>query len=167
MIMLGAPLIIFTASLLSFQGGITVPGYAAAKGGVAQLTKALANEWAGRNVQVNAIAPGYIATDNTEALRADPVRNPAIVSRIPAGRWGDGATAVRPVAAAGVAIVSGASSACRIASAPRNRARGSFAIACWIASTTPRGSGSIPRGATGTGAGCWMCASIVAIAVDS
>ena len=67
----GAGKIVFTASLLSFQGGITVPGYAAAKGGVAQLTKALANEWAGRNVQVNAIAPGYIATDNTTALRAD------------------------------------------------------------------------------------------------
>jgi 2-dehydro-3-deoxy-D-gluconate 5-dehydrogenase len=85
----GSGKVIFTASLLSFQGGITVPGYAAAKGGVAQLTKALANEWAGRNVQVNAIAPGYIATDNTAALRADPVRNPAILSRIPAGRWGD------------------------------------------------------------------------------
>lgn len=81
--------IIFTASLLSFQGGITVPGYAAAKGGVAQLTKALANEWAAHNVQVNAIAPGYIATDNTTALRNDPVRNPAILARIPAGRWGD------------------------------------------------------------------------------
>jgi 2-deoxy-D-gluconate 3-dehydrogenase len=84
----GAGKIVFTASLLSFQGGITVPGYAAAKGGVAQLTKALANEWAGRNVQVNAIAPGYIATDNTAPLRADPERNPAILSRIPAGRWG-------------------------------------------------------------------------------
>ena len=84
----GAGKIIFTASLLSFQGGITVPGYAAAKGGVAQLTKALANEWAARNVQVNAIAPGYIETDNTAALVADPVRNPAILSRIPAGRWG-------------------------------------------------------------------------------
>jgi 2-deoxy-D-gluconate 3-dehydrogenase len=89
MIQRGAGKIVFTASLLSFQGGITVPGYAAAKGGVAQLTKALANEWAGRNVQVNAIAPGYIATDNTTALRNDPVRNPAILSRIPAGRWGD------------------------------------------------------------------------------
>jgi 2-deoxy-D-gluconate 3-dehydrogenase len=89
MVARGAGKIVFTASLLSFQGGITVPGYAAAKGGVAQLTKALANEWAGRNVQVNAIAPGYIATDNTTALRADPVRNPAILSRIPAGRWGD------------------------------------------------------------------------------
>ena len=81
--------IIFTASLLSFQGGILVPGYAAAKGGVAQLTKALANEWAPHNVQVNAIAPGYVATDNTAALRNDPVRNPAILSRIPAGRWGE------------------------------------------------------------------------------
>lgn len=85
----GGGKIVFTASLLSFQGGITVPGYAAAKGGVGQLTKALANEWAGRNVQVNAIAPGYIATDNTMALRADPVRNPAILARIPAGRWGE------------------------------------------------------------------------------
>jgi len=81
--------IIFTASMLTFQGGITVPGYAAAKGGVGQLTKALANEWAQHNVQVNAVAPGYISTDNTAALRADPVRNPAILSRIPAGRWGD------------------------------------------------------------------------------
>ncbi len=85
----GSGKIIFTASLLSFQGGITVPGYAAAKGGVAQLTKALANEWAPKGVQVNAIAPGYISTDNTAALRADPVRNPAILARIPAGRWGE------------------------------------------------------------------------------
>ena len=85
----GGGKIVFTASLLSFQGGITVPGYAAAKGGVAQLTKALANEWAGKNVQVNAIAPGYIATDNTTALRGDAVRNTAILARIPAGRWGD------------------------------------------------------------------------------
>src|SRR5690349_12288607 len=84
----GAGKIVFTASLLSFQGGITVPGYAAAKGGVAQLTKALANEWAGRGVQVNAIAPGYIATDNTTALRNDADRNAAILARIPAGRWG-------------------------------------------------------------------------------
>ncbi len=80
--------IIFTASLLSFQGGITVPGYAASKGGIAQLTKALANEWAARGVNVNAIAPGYIETDNTAALRADPVRSKAILDRIPAGRWG-------------------------------------------------------------------------------
>ena len=84
----GAGKIIFTASLLSFQGGITVPGYAAAKGGVAQLTKAFANEWAGSNVQVNAIAPGYISTDVTESLREDPIRNPSILARIPAGRWG-------------------------------------------------------------------------------
>jgi 2-deoxy-D-gluconate 3-dehydrogenase len=85
----GSGKIIFTASLLTFQGGITVPGYAAAKGGIGQLTKALANEWAGRGVQVNAIAPGYISTDNTTALRADPARAPAILSRIPAGRWGE------------------------------------------------------------------------------
>ncbi|MEV8100130.1 SDR family oxidoreductase, partial [Kitasatospora sp. NPDC085879] len=80
--------IIFTASLLSFQGGITVPGYTAAKHGVAGLTKALANEWAGRGVNVNAIAPGYIATDNTQALQTDPARSKAILERIPAGRWG-------------------------------------------------------------------------------
>jgi 2-deoxy-D-gluconate 3-dehydrogenase len=80
--------IIFTASLLTFQGGITVPGYAASKGGIGQLTMALANEWAGKGVNVNAIAPGYIATDNTAALRADPVRSEQILSRIPAGRWG-------------------------------------------------------------------------------
>ncbi len=80
--------IIFTASLLSFQGGITVPAYAASKGGVAQVVKALANEWAGRGVHVNGIAPGYIATDVTAALQKDPVRNPAILARIPAGRWG-------------------------------------------------------------------------------
>jgi 2-deoxy-D-gluconate 3-dehydrogenase len=85
----GSGKIIFTASLLTFQGGITVPGYAASKGAIGQLTKALANEWASRGVQVNAIAPGYIATDNTTALRADPVRNPAILARIPAGRWGE------------------------------------------------------------------------------
>jgi 2-deoxy-D-gluconate 3-dehydrogenase len=76
------------ASLLSFQGGITVPGYAAAKGGVAQLTKALANEWAGRGVNVNAIAPGYMVTDNTAPLRADAARSRQILERIPAGRWG-------------------------------------------------------------------------------
>lgn len=85
----GSGKIIFTASLLTFQGGITVPGYAASKGAIGQLTKALANEWAGQGVQVNAIAPGYIRTDNTAALQADPVRNPAISSRIPAGRWGE------------------------------------------------------------------------------
>lgn len=85
----GSGKIIFTASLLTFQGGITVPGYAASKGAIGQLTKALANEWAGRGVNVNAIAPGYIATDNTEALRDDPVRSQQILARIPAGRWGD------------------------------------------------------------------------------
>jgi 2-deoxy-D-gluconate 3-dehydrogenase len=84
----GTGKIIFTASLLSFQGGITVPGYAASKGGVARLTMALSNEWAGRGVCVNAVAPGYIATDNTEALRNDPERAACILSRIPAGRWG-------------------------------------------------------------------------------
>jgi 2-dehydro-3-deoxy-D-gluconate 5-dehydrogenase len=85
----GSGKIVNIASLLSFQGGITVPGYAAAKGGVAQLTKALANEWAGRGVNVNAIAPGYMVTDNTAALRADPTRYRQILERIPAGRWGD------------------------------------------------------------------------------
>jgi 2-deoxy-D-gluconate 3-dehydrogenase len=80
--------IVFTASMLTFQGGVTVPGYAASKGAIGSLTKALANEWAGRGVNVNAIAPGYIATDNTAALQADPERNKAILSRIPAGRWG-------------------------------------------------------------------------------
>jgi len=81
--------IIFTASLLSYQGGITVPGYTAAKHAVAGLTKALANEWAPHGVNVNAIAPGYIATDNTQALQDDPRRNAAILERIPAGRWGN------------------------------------------------------------------------------
>ena len=81
--------ILFTASLLSFQGGINVPGYTAAKSGIAGLTKALANEWAPRGVNVNAIAPGYIATDNTQALRADPARSTAILDRISAGRWGN------------------------------------------------------------------------------
>ena len=80
--------IVFTASLLTFQGGITVPGYAASKGGIGQLTKALANEWASKGVNVNAIAPGYIETDNTQALQDDPVRYKSILERIPAGRWG-------------------------------------------------------------------------------
>ncbi len=84
----GSGKIIFTASLLTFQGGITVPGYAASKGGIGQLTKALANEWAGAGVQVNAIAPGYVRTDVTEALQNDPERYRAILERIPAGRWG-------------------------------------------------------------------------------
>lgn len=85
----GSGKIIFTASLLTFQGGITVPGYAASKGGIGQLTKAFANEWAAKGINVNAIAPGYIATDNTEALRNDPVRAKSILERIPAGRWGN------------------------------------------------------------------------------
>ncbi len=88
MIARGQGKVIFTASLLSFQGGITVPGYAAAKHAIAGLTKALANEWASKGVQVNAIAPGYIATDLTAALQDDPGRNRAILERIPAGRWG-------------------------------------------------------------------------------
>jgi 2-deoxy-D-gluconate 3-dehydrogenase len=85
----GSGKIIFTASLLTFQGGITVPGYAASKGGIGSLVKALANEWAGKGVNVNAIAPGYISTDNTEALRNDSVRSQQILARIPAGRWGE------------------------------------------------------------------------------
>jgi 2-dehydro-3-deoxy-D-gluconate 5-dehydrogenase len=80
--------VVFTASLLTFQGGINVPGYAAAKAGIGGLTKALANEWAPRGVNVNAIAPGYIATDNTQALRNDADRSRSILDRIPAGRWG-------------------------------------------------------------------------------
>ena len=84
----GSGKIIFTASLLTFQGGITVPGYAASKGAIGQLTKALANEWAGKGVNVNAIAPGYIATDNTQALQEDKDRSKAILERIPQGRWG-------------------------------------------------------------------------------
>lgn len=88
MVQRGNGKIIFTASLLTFQGGITVPGYAASKGGIGQLTMALANEWAGQGVNVNAIAPGYIATDNTQALRDNPTRSEQILARIPAGRWG-------------------------------------------------------------------------------
>ena len=84
----GSGKIIFTSSLLSFQGGINVPGYAASKGAIASLIKALANEWAGKGINVNGIAPGYIATDNTEALRNDEGRSNAILDRIPAGRWG-------------------------------------------------------------------------------
>jgi 2-deoxy-D-gluconate 3-dehydrogenase len=90
--------IVNIASLLSFQGGIRVPAYAASKGGVAQLTKALANEWAPKHIQVNAIAPGYFATTNTEALQADETRNRQILERIPAGRWG------KPTDLAGAAL---------------------------------------------------------------
>ncbi len=84
----GAGKIVFTCSLLSFQGGVTVPGYAASKGAIASLLKAFANEWAKSGINVNGVAPGYIATDNTAALRADADRNAAILSRIPANRWG-------------------------------------------------------------------------------
>jgi 2-dehydro-3-deoxy-D-gluconate 5-dehydrogenase len=89
MIARGSGKIVFTCSLLSFQGGITVPGYAASKGALASLVKALANEWAAKGVNVNGIAPGYISTDNTEALRNDEVRSKSILDRIPAGRWGE------------------------------------------------------------------------------
>ena len=88
MIKRGSGKIIFTASLLTFQGGITVPGYAASKGAIGQLVKAFANEWASKGIQINAIAPGYIATDNTAALRDDEDRSASILGRIPAGRWG-------------------------------------------------------------------------------
>lgn len=89
MIERGGGKILFTCSLLSFQGGINVPGYAASKGALSSLVKALANEWAGKGVNVNGIAPGYISTDNTEALRSDPVRSKSILDRIPASRWGE------------------------------------------------------------------------------
>lgn len=97
--------IVFTASLLSFQGGVFVPAYTATKSAIAGLTKALANEWAASGVCVNAIAPGYIATDNTEALRNDKDRSAAILDRIPAGRWGQS----RDLAGATVFLASGAS----------------------------------------------------------
>jgi 2-deoxy-D-gluconate 3-dehydrogenase len=89
MIERGSGKIVNIASLLSFQGGVNVPAYAASKGGVAQLTKALANEWAKHGINVNAIAPGYMKTDNTAALQADETRNRQILERIPAGRWGE------------------------------------------------------------------------------
>jgi len=94
----GSGKIINISSLLAFQGGILVPAYAAAKGGVAQFTKTLANEWASKGINVNAIAPGYMATDNTAPLRADAVRSRQILERIPAGRWGT------PQDLAGVAV---------------------------------------------------------------
>jgi 2-deoxy-D-gluconate 3-dehydrogenase len=105
MIEQGAGKIINIASLLSFQGGITVPAYTASKSGVAGLTKAFANEWAKFNINVNAIAPGYMATKNTEALRADETRNRQILERIPAGRWGEPAD----LAGAAVFLASAAS----------------------------------------------------------
>jgi 2-deoxy-D-gluconate 3-dehydrogenase len=104
MLVQGSGKIVNIASLLSFQGGIRVPSYAAAKSGVAGLTRALANEWAGRGVNVNAIAPGYIATNNTAALQADETRNRQILERIPAGRWGD----PKDVAGAAVFLASSA-----------------------------------------------------------
>ena len=88
MIERGTGKIIFTCSLLSFQGGVNVPGYAASKGALSSLVKALANEWASKGVNVNGIAPGYIATNNTQALREDPERSQSILGRIPVGRWG-------------------------------------------------------------------------------
>ena len=105
MIERGGGKILNIASLLSFQGGITVPAYAASKGGVAQLTKALANEWAAKNINVNAIAPGYMRTDNTRALQQDETRNRQILERIPAGRWGE----PRDLAGAAVFLCSSAS----------------------------------------------------------
>ena len=101
----GGGKIINVASLLSFQGGIRVPAYTAAKSAVAGLTRALANEWAPKRVNVNAIAPGYMRTDNTEALRADPDRSRQILERIPAGRWGE----AEDVAGAAVFLASRAS----------------------------------------------------------
>lgn len=101
----GGGKIVNIASLLSFQGGITVPAYAASKGGVAQLTKALANEWAAAGINVNAIAPGYMRTDNTKALQQDETRNRQILERIPAGRWGE----PRDLAGAAVFLASSAS----------------------------------------------------------
>jgi 2-deoxy-D-gluconate 3-dehydrogenase len=89
MVAMGSGKIIFTASLLTFQGGVNVPGYAASKGAVGSLVKAFANEWAAKGINVNAIAPGYISTDNTQALRNDPIRSKSILDRIPAGRWGE------------------------------------------------------------------------------
>lgn len=97
--------IIFTASLLSFQGGINVPGYTASKSAISGLVKALSNEWASKGISVNAIAPGYIATDNTQALQDDPIRSRSIVERIPVGRWGT----PRDIAGATVFLASSAS----------------------------------------------------------
>ncbi len=97
MVKRGEGKIIFTCSLLTFQGGVNVPGYAASKGALGSLVKAMANEWASKGVNINGIAPGYIDTDNTEALRKDPERNAAILARIPAGRWGQPADFKGPV----------------------------------------------------------------------
>jgi 2-dehydro-3-deoxy-D-gluconate 5-dehydrogenase len=93
----GSGKIVFTCSLLSFQGGINVPGYAASKGALSSLIKAFANEWAGKGININGIAPGYIATDNTKALREDENRSRSILERIPAGRWGEPTDLAGPV----------------------------------------------------------------------
>ena len=93
----GGGKIVFVASVLSFQGGLNVPGYAAAKGGIAQITRAFANEWASAGINVNAVAPGYIATDNTAALQADDKRSAELMSRVPAKRWGEPADIAGPV----------------------------------------------------------------------
>ena len=98
MVARGTGKIINLASVLSFQGGILVPGYAAAKGAIVQLTRALANEWAARGVNVNAVAPGYVETDNTAALRADPARTEALMARVPVARWARPEEIAGPVA---------------------------------------------------------------------
>ena len=97
MVARGAGKVVFVASVLSFQGGILVPGYAASKGGIAQLTRSFANEWARHGVNVNAVAPGYVATDNTSALQADAERSRALLERVPAARWGTPADIAGPV----------------------------------------------------------------------
>ncbi|MBW3099028.1 SDR family oxidoreductase [Pseudohoeflea coraliihabitans] len=94
----GSGKVVFVASVLSYQGGINVPGYAASKGAVAQLVKAFANEWASQGVNVNGVAPGYVATDNTAALQADSERERALLERVPAGRWGRPTEIAEPVA---------------------------------------------------------------------
>ena len=105
MVKRGKGKIVFTSSLLAFQGGFTVSAYSASKGGISQLTKALSNEWASKGVNINAIAPGYIATDNTKPLRENPARNKAIIERIPQGDWGK----PEDLAGAAVFLSSGAS----------------------------------------------------------
>ena len=97
MLQRGSGKIVFVASVLSFQGGINVPGYAASKGAIAQLTKAFANEWAQHGINVNAVAPGYVATDNTAALQADEARQKSLLDRVPAGKWGDPDDIAAPV----------------------------------------------------------------------
>ena len=98
MLVRGSGKIVFVASVLSFQGGINVPGYAASKGAIAQMVRAFANEWAARGINVNGIAPGYIATDNTAALQSDPDRTRALMQRIPVERWGSPEEIAEPIA---------------------------------------------------------------------